>query len=337
MKSESISNALNLLDEDMIRHTEAVRERGSQRRKNNWRKWALTAACLCLIVVSGIVFGGVLWEQPGGEVSVLEKGVVSWQGMMPVEPETTVSIASLLVYSDSGMIVEQAQQIAFVPIGQYKGIYEKKASVESGILAESIGADISGAQDWYLVLGHTDMQYLIGCQGQEYSLWKFLCFDSEEYPYNDVLTLVYQIDSADQIAEIRVEPARMDNTDAGRHIQEEVGSHSITDRSNIAAIYQILSAMICYGENQWDRIDYGAVDADTESKSTSHEAVRLGRYLNFVTDYGNEIDELKYTAVSHMFYEFSGIAYQRLTENEAAAVEGILGIVSEDRTESHIP
>ena len=189
--------------------------------------------------------------------------------------------------------------------------------------------NISGTEEWYYVSGHTDMQYLIRNDNGEYSLWKFSCFDSGEYPYSDVLELVYQIDSADAISEIEVSPARMDNTDEGKAIQEKIGTHTVTDREEIEVIYEILSSLICYGSNHWDMIDNGSTDAPADAELLSHQAVWLGRYLSVFTDYGNEVDGLKYTAVSDMFYEFSGIAYNRLTEEQAADVCEIIGIMTE--------
>ena len=48
----------------------------------------------------------------------------------------------------------------------------------------------------------------------------------------------------------------------------------------------------CYGENQWDKIDYGDVEAAADQGASSSEAVRLGRYITLVTSYGNAIDGL---------------------------------------------
>lgn len=122
------------------------------------------------------------------------------------EQESFAAISSLLTDGGHG-ITEQALDLGKVSIGQYMGIYEKVQSVESAILSENKGKNISGTEEWYYVSGHTDMQYLIRNNNGEYSLWKFSCFDGGEYPYSDVLELVYQIDSADAISEIVVSPA----------------------------------------------------------------------------------------------------------------------------------
>ena len=193
-----------------------------------------------------------------------------------------------------------------------------------------MGKSIDSTGEWHYVSGHSDLQYLIRNDEQGSSLWKFQCFDSSEYPYNDVLKLVYQIDSADAIIEIEVAPARMDNTDGGKKIQEEIGTRKITDRAAIETMYEVLAGMTCYGNDRWEMIDYGDVEAASDMDAQSHEAVWLGRYLSITTDYGNVIDGLKYTAVSDMFYEFSGIAYNRLTEEQAASICEMIGIVKSE-------
>ena len=108
----------------------------------------------------------------------------------------------------------------------------------------------------------------------------------------------------------------MDNTDAGKAAQAAIGTNTITDKKDIETIYQILSSLTCLGENRWDLIDYGDAEAETDGQSSSSEAVWLGRSLTLTTGFGNEIDGLKYTAVSDMFYEYSGIAYEPLSANK---------------------
>ena len=344
MKREDISDALELLDESMISHTLMVRREKKKMRSNRNNIWKMryvaAAAGFCLICAGVAAIWSVLQHEP--ESGLPQNGY--WVQEQPIqegpEPEMQeqfAPISSLLASNSGNFMEQQTGKYAVVPIEQYSGFYTEVPSAGISVLAESMGKSIDNTEEWHYVSGHSDLQYLIRNDGQESSLWKFQCFDSSEYPYNDVLKLVYRIDSADAITEIEVAPARMDNTDGGKKIQEEVGTRKITDRAAIETIYEVLSGMTCYGSGQWERIDYGDVEAAGDGQTPSHEAVRLGRYLSITTDYGNVIDGLKYTAVSDMFYEFSGIAYSPLTEEQAASIceiIGIMGYEGEDR-QSH--
>ena len=316
-----------------------------KRKRPLWLKWGVVAACLCLLCVSVIAIPSVLQHESAleeeltdmtsdtnvavgfnaesADAAIIELPETSDEGETFAPPEKIVSIDDLLASNRCGM--DLAAMYGKVPIEQYIGIYEKVSSAGSEVLSESTGIKVSGEEGWYYVSGHTDMQYLIRNDSQDYTLWKFLCFDCDEYPYRDVLELVYRVDSAEVITEIEVKPPTMDNTDGGKAIQEKIGIHTITDRTEIDTIYQILASLTCYGEDHWDMIDYGMTDAPVDAEPP-HRAVLLGRYLSIVTDYGNEIDGLKYTAVSNMFYEFSGIAYNKLTTEQAESVYEILGI-----------
>lgn len=249
-------------------------------------------------------------------------------------PERFVEIDSLLASrneSDKEMAQSKMEVLrgAKVPMPSegYVAVYEMVESADAAFLAESMGKMLDGAEGWHYVSGHSDRQYLIRNEEEEVSLWKFQCFDSDSYPYADVLELVYQVHSAEDILELEVTPAKMDNSDEGMRIQEEIGTLSVTDRAAIEAVYDAISGMTCHGSGRWDLIDYGDAEGAADSGLKSHDAVRLGRYLAMTTPHGNVIDGLKYTAVSDMFYEFSGIAYDPLTQEQAAAVREALGIV----------
>ncbi len=335
MKREDISDALGLLDESMIGHVLMVRKKKKTQSNRNkiWKVQYVAAAGLCL------AFAGIaaLWSvlQHGSESGLPQEGYSIQEqpvqeGPEPEMPERFAPISSLLASNDGDFMEEQAEKYAIVPIEQYNGFYTEVSSADASVLSESIGKSIDSTGEWHYVSGHLDLQYLIRNDEQGSSLWKFQCFDSSEYPYNDVLKLVYQIDSADAIIEIEVAPARMDNTDEGKKIQEEIGTRKITDRATIETMYEVLAGMTCYGNDRWEMIDYGDVEAASDVDAQSHEAVWLGRYLSITTDYGNVIDGLKYTAVSDMFYEFSGIAYNRLTEEQAASVCEMIGIVKSE-------
>lgn len=351
MRREDISDALGMLDEELLQHTDLVRNKVENQGKR-WKSWYAMAAGICLICLVGAVLTAVLWANPTDSAglskpdSFMVQGSLSaWgndeelrgiQGLLEslewsnlaAAQEPFVPISDLLgsPCRSSEKIMEMAAAHAKVPIEEYTGIYEKVYPMESAVLAASIGREVDGAKDWYYISGHSDLQYLIQKDDQNYSLWQFGYFDCEEYPYIDVLKLVYRIESAEDITEIEVKPATMDNTDAGKRIQKEIGTRTVTNRDEIETIYQVLCTMTCYGSNRWDLIDYGDVEAPADTEMRDHNAVRLGRYLAFATDYGNVIDGLKYTAVSGMFYEFSGVAYNRLTREQAESVSDILGI-----------
>lgn len=193
--------------------------------------------------------------------------------------------------------------------------------MESDILQESIGHDVPGTQMWYKVSGHEDMQYLIFNDNNEYSLWKFESFQEESYPYSDVLQIIYNIHSAEDIDKVIVAPANMDNSDKGQAIQEEIGTSIVTDDKAIETIYSVLVGLTCYGGNNWDMIGLGE-----DTPSAMQNQVRAGRFLTIATSQGMEIDTLKYTGISGMFYEYGGIAYSALTMEEKTAVEKILNI-----------
>ena len=54
MKKEHISDALNMLNDDIIEETNNVRTNAKPKRK--WVKWGVVAACLCLLVATIPIF-----------------------------------------------------------------------------------------------------------------------------------------------------------------------------------------------------------------------------------------------------------------------------------------
>lgn len=168
--------------------------------------------------------------------------------------------------------------------------------------------------------GHEELQYLIRESDGECTLWKFESFLTEEYPYKDVLEMVYGITSADDIRKITVTAANMDNSDEGKRIQEEIGQYEITSSLDIQQLYDILFGLTCYGSDHWDMIDYGADDAGMT------KSVQMGRYLAIELDNGIIIDSMKYTAVSGMFYEYGGVAYNSLSVQDKETVDRIFQI-----------
>ena len=199
-------------------------------------------------------------------------------------------------------------------------IYDMVPEGDSELLAQNLGVSLYDNAEWNLLAGHRDLQYLIRKSDGGYSLWEFSCFSGEEYLYSEVLDL-YDIHSPVDIKEIIVKPANMDNTEAGQKLQREIGTVTITDEEDIAVLYEIVSGMTCYGQDNWDRIDMG-----DSSDDGMLNRVRMGRYLTLVTADGLEINKLKYTAVSGTFYEYGGIAYSPLSVEDKKVVDEILEI-----------
>ena len=85
---------------------------------------------------------------------------------------------------------------------------------------------------------------------------------------------VYGIDSIDKIAEIRVRPSDADNTDYGKKLQEQTGEFTVKDRKDIDTVYRYLMSLECYGDDNWDMIEYRSSD----DEACSGDAVKLGRY-----------------------------------------------------------
>lgn len=326
MNTEDLFESFGALDDDLLKRSEYRGKKMKKRRKaSELLKYGSIAACLVVILGISILF--IDNESPNPTPVVPEISIIAdnnddisdEETDLQVKSERYVNVSMLLASNES--IETLAHKIALVEIENYSAHYYKVASVESDILQESIGHDVPGTQMWYKVSGHEDMQYLIFNDNNEYSLWKFESFQEESYPYSDVLQIIYNIHSAEDIDKVIVAPANMDNSDKGQAIQEEIGTNVVTDDKAIETIYNVLVGLICYGGNNWDMI---GLEEDTPSSMQNQ--VRAGRFLTMATSQGMEVDTLKYTGISGMFYEYGGIAYSALTMEEKTAVEKILNI-----------
>ena len=245
MKSKNIAYAIDMLDDDILLHTAEVRMKIKKLKRVKLIKYA-AAACLCIICIAGIgLYGGT---------------------------DEFVTIASLL--DESRVSSEEHIYTDTIEIGDYRCMYNKVNSALTSKLEESIGKAFDNSEKWYYVSGHKDAQYLIQRESAGYSLWEFACFDSSGYSYSDVMQSVYGIDSIDKIAEIRVRPSDADNTDYGKKLQEQTGEFTVKDRKDIDTVYRCLMSLECYGDDNWDMIEYRSSD----DEACSGDAVKLGRY-----------------------------------------------------------
>ena len=327
MKKEDLFEAFGTLDEELLRRSELEGNR-VQKRNGIVLKFGSLAACLVIIICAGIFFingkNKDLNEDSNNPV-MAEKNENTASEKEEIQ-EQYIDIKMLLASNEG--ITEQLLAFKYVTINEYTAVYHNVKAAGSDILKESLGSEVEEMQGWYYVSGHKDMQYLILNENETYSLWKFDSFQKDSYPYSDVLQMIYQIQSAEDIIELIVNPATMDNTEEGKAIQNEIGTTVITEKEKLEVFYKIISKLLCYGSDQWERIGLGE-----DSRSAMLNQVKSGRYLTFVTAQGLEVDSLKYTGISGMFYEYGGIAYSELTEEDRSVMEEVLNIEQIEKSE----
>lgn len=307
MNREELFEQIGELDEELLLQSETEKKFG----RFTWKRWAYIAACMAVTVTIVITY------------YIISNWRSDYVAKNSFEKEEFVSVQSLL--PNVGGIQEQSLiSVRNIPVGKHKAVYHEVDSAGRDVLWRSLGRPVSGSDCFYYVSGHKDMQYLISLKNNELSLWEFCCFQEEEYPYSDVLELVYDIHSADDIKKILSKPADIDNTDPGRALQEEIGDLEIEDRGDIETLYQILTSLTCLGDDHWELVDLG-----DDLQDNGIDAVWRGRYLSITTVWGNVVSTMKYTAFSNMFYEYYGIAYKELSEQQAEDVKRILQISGE--------
>ena len=324
MTREELFDGFGGLNDEVLKRSE---QRGQSMKKRrvlmNIARYGSIAACLALGIGIGSYWAGQALQPKESNVPkapyVAEGREVQTDIGREQKAEEYIDVQMLLAKVDG--IKEQAQKFARLEMSDNIALYYKVEAVESDKLQESTGSKIEGLENWYRISGHEDKQYLISSGEEGYEMWEFNSFQNDHYSYNEVLTEIYKIDSADDITEIVVEPATMDNSDAGKAIQNEIGITTLTDRESVETIYQVLSGLTCHGSDQWGMIGLG-----DDTSAGMQRQMRAGRYLTLKTTQGMEITSLKYTGITGMFYEYGGIAYEALSETDKETVEAILGI-----------
>lgn len=251
----------------------------------------------------------------------------------------------------TGEYISQELIFSMLPVGERIAEYHR---VDSPSAYFSIQEPYLELEGWFRAAEHDGLRYLIH-QGEDgsYTLWEFshfLVWSKEEladvtasltsdnsfwseiswfspdmavepYPYAEVLEQVYGVTSAEDIISITLTPGNMDNTDAGKALQAEIGAQAISDRADIAAVYDALVGMTCLGSDHWELIDLGE-----QSDSGLLHSVEVTRYLTLKLTDGSKITALKYTGAGGQFYEYQGIAYAPLDTDTAAKLNTLFRI-----------
>lgn len=300
MNAKKFSVALGNVRDEYV--SEAI-EYQSRQKRHNWGKWGAMAACLCLIVTGSLLYYSL---KPADFNSMINKGSL----------DTTMTMTT-------------------IPVGEQTACYQQ-IDINGKKLEEFVGTEYlkTGSIVWYIPEGVDNLKYLICKEADDtLTLWMFTSFETTEgetYTYGDVLTIIYGVDSAEDIVSITTSPIKSNNTAFGKEIQKEVGTKTYTDLGDISLFYTIVNNIVCYGvgdDNPADntRFTY-SFSTDETDKLTSGESTYGTRCISIEFANGTILDSWKYSALSGSFFEYGGIFTEPLEESDVYALNELFGI-----------
>ena len=298
MTKETLYKLLGELDEQDIQKAWQSR----QGEKSRWATWGGLAACVCFLFVGSFFF----LSRPSDFSSMLER-----------------ENADTLAYLTS------------LPVDGWTAQYEQ-VQISGDKLESYVGEEyyVAPAGIWYLPEGVTNRKYLIRREADgALTLWKFTSFEmkaGETYTYADVLSVIYGVDSAEDIVQITTSPFKANMTPEGIAIQKEIGTHTYTDRETISQIYEIVKDIVCYGAGEEypeddTRFSY-SFSTEKKDKLTSGESTYGTRCIRIEFTDGTVLDSWKYSALSGSFFEYGGIFTQPLEAKDVEVLNRIFQI-----------
>jgi hypothetical protein len=222
-----------------------------------------------------------------------------------------------------------------INIGNCVATYNE-VTLKNAALEKYVGEIYSQTGDatWYYPSDTDNLKYLIRQETDgTLSLWVFSDFvvdDGDTYNYGDVLSIVYGVESAEDIVSITSAPSKANNTDLGQKIQSEVGTHTYSDRDDIAVFYDIVKNVVSFGADSESVADQNrftySFSTDSQDKMTSGESNYATRSLTVTLKNGTTIDSWQYDALSGSFFEYGGIFTQPLPDESVYTLNQIFGI-----------
>lgn len=350
MKNERLAYAFGKIDDDLIYN--AVND---IKKKHGWRKWIAVAACVCLVVGTAAAI-----RTSEGRKTVQEQLLAATKTGGAMD---TAAVETMVPVQGRIAVYEQ------IYAGNSTDIYDTPESPDSTKNLQPFvgGIYIQYSENtWYRIKGMDEIKYLISEDAAgTLRLWEYRSFlvmdgilaqarengatddelaeiegdisgqfpdaDLSPYTYGDVYRIIYNVESADDIVGITAAPSTSNNTDFGKQIQEQVGTHTYDDRDSVMLFYDSTVDVACNGAIGWDsyyserKYTY-SFSTDDDDKLTSGEETWADRYLTITLRSGTTIDSWKYTALSGRFYEFGGICTEPLDEGTVYALNGIFGI-----------
>jgi hypothetical protein len=285
------------------KHIAEAHRTTAKAKKPAWVKWGVAAACLCLVVASGFLFN--------------LRGTTDFNSMLGKWNADTAAI------------------MTSIPVDGWTAQYEQM-NISGNKLEHYVGNEYlkEDSVTWYLPEGVDNLKYLIQKDADgSLTLWVFTSFETDEnetYTYGDVLSVIYGVESAEDIVSITAAPSNADSTDLGQQIQKEVGTHTYSDREDIAAFYDIAEKVVCFGADSESVADENrftySFSTDSEDKLTSGESTYATRSITVTLKNGTTIDSWQYDALSGSFFEYGGVFTQPLPDESVYTLNRIFGI-----------
>lgn len=283
-------------------YIEAAAEK-SKAKKAGWVKWGAMAACLCLVLVGGILFNSL---RPTDFHSMVTGGSVN----------NTLTITTLNI---DGRLAYYAQ-----------------LNIDSSKLEHYVGKQYlaEDTRTWYYPTELGNLKYLIQKDSSgALTLWSFDSFCMEEgetHTYGDILSIIYGVDSPDAIVSITTSPSKANNTDTGVAIQKKVGTQTYTSREDIEAFFAVVWDVVCYGTDSESKADNNrftySFSTDNSDKLTSGESTYGTRCIKIEFADGSVLDSWRYSALSGSFYEYGGVFTDPLSDEDVFVLNDIFGI-----------
>ena len=241
MKKEHISDALNMLNDDIIEETNKVRANAKPTRK--WVKWGAVAACLCLAVIIAIPVlhhkGGPDTQDPAQNIAALEYNGKFYEAVKLPEvlekyglpPKITADMAGehiSYLKSDGGIGYKSTVSQTDIELYQYA------PSVCDGVYV------LRDGDTWYAAL-----------------FCNFYQFDSNTNCSFTELYRVYGIESADDIASI---------TEMKWNNEQEVGS-PVRNRQEIDEFYHMTIALASYGNDDFQTEVFDGIPEENQQEA----------------------------------------------------------------------
>lgn len=325
MRKEEFCEILGDVNENYVKEARRPQTTARKPARARWTsvpavriRWAALTACLCLCLATA--------------------GVLLYGALIPQDFD------SLVAKTGAGH-TDDVIHATYLAVGSRIACYHE-VSIDSGKLEAYVGEPYlqEDGRSWFYPSGVDNLKYLI-CREEEgnLSLWVFSAFLVTEdlsswifegftdpvtapYTYGEVLETIYGVDSAEDIVSITTTPFGYNNADLGKKIQKEIGTHTYTDREDIAAFYKIIVKVTCLGTSSENPADSSRFTYSFFADGQERASIYATRKLTITLTDGTTIDSWNYTALSGSFFEYGSIFTEPLPEEAVYTLNEIFGI-----------